>query len=57
MKKNPFSLHVNMDDFLPATEEEKAINFCNSGMMCFDGKVMFDILNSIKKLMKGKSQC
>ena len=24
MKKNPFSLHVNMDDFLPATEEEKA---------------------------------
>ena len=24
MKNNPFSLHVNMDDFLPATEEEKA---------------------------------
>ena len=24
MKKNSFSLHVNMDDFLPATEEEKA---------------------------------
>ncbi len=24
MNKNPFSLHVNMDDFLPATEEEKA---------------------------------
>ena len=24
MKKNPFSLHVNMDDFLPATESEKA---------------------------------
>ena len=24
MKKNPFSLHVDMDDFLPATEEEKA---------------------------------
>ena len=24
MKKNPFSLHVNMDDFLPATDEEKA---------------------------------
>ena len=24
MKKNPFSLHVNMDDFLPATEAEKA---------------------------------
>ena len=24
MNKNPFSLHVNMDDFLPATEAEKA---------------------------------
>ena len=24
MKKNPFSLHVNLDDFIPATEEEKA---------------------------------
>ncbi len=24
MKKNPFSLHINMEDFLPATEEEKA---------------------------------
>ena len=24
MNKNPFSLHVDMDDFLPATEEEKA---------------------------------
>jgi len=24
MKKNPFSLHVNLDDFLPASEEEKA---------------------------------
>ena len=24
MKKNSFSLHVDMDDFLPATEEEKA---------------------------------
>ena len=23
MKKNPFSLQVNMDDFLPATAEEK----------------------------------
>ncbi len=23
MKKNPFSFHVNLDDFLPATEEEK----------------------------------
>ena len=24
MKKNPFTLHVDMDSFLPATEEEKA---------------------------------
>ena len=24
MKKNPFSLHVNMDDFLPASEADKA---------------------------------
>ena len=24
MKNNPFSLHVNMDDFLPATDAEKA---------------------------------
>ncbi len=24
IKKNPFSFHVDMDDFLPATEEEKA---------------------------------
>ena len=24
MKKNPFSLHVDLDQFLPATEEEKA---------------------------------
>lgn len=34
-------------EFKDATDEEKAINFCNSGMMCFDGKVMFEILNSI----------
>ena len=24
MKKNPFSLHVNLEDFIPATEEEKS---------------------------------
>ena len=24
MKNNPFSLHVNLDDFLPATDAEKA---------------------------------
>ena len=24
MKKNPFSMHVDLDDFLPATDAEKA---------------------------------
>ena len=34
-------------EFKDATEEEKAINLCNSGCMCFDGKTMFDILEAI----------
>ncbi len=34
-------------EFKDATDEEKAVNFCNSGMMCFDGAVMFEILNAI----------
>lgn len=34
-------------EFKDATEEEKAIDLCNSGIMCFDGKVMFDILEKI----------
>ena len=34
-------------EFKDATDEEKAVNFCNSGMMCFDGNVMFEILNAI----------
>jgi len=34
-------------EFKDATDEEKAINLCNSGIMCFDGKVMFDILEKI----------
>lgn len=34
-------------EYKDATEEERAIRFCNSGMMCFDGKVMFEILDNI----------
>ena len=30
-----------------ATEEEKNIRFCNSGVMAFDGKVLFDLLSKI----------
>lgn len=35
-------------EFKDANEEERAVRFCNSGMMCFDGKVMFNILDEIK---------
>lgn len=34
-------------EYKDATEEERAINLCNSGCMVFDGKTMFDILESI----------
>ena len=34
-------------EFKDATDEEKAINFCNSGIMCFDGEKLFSILGSI----------
>ncbi len=34
-------------EYKDASEEERAINFCNSGMMCFDGKTMFEILDAI----------
>lgn len=34
-------------EYKDATDEERAIRFCNSGMMCFDGKVMFEILDEI----------
>lgn len=34
-------------EYKDANEEERAVRFCNSGMMCFDGKVMFDILDEI----------
>lgn len=38
---------VKIVEFKDATDEEKAIKLCNSGIMCFDGKVMFDILSEI----------
>lgn len=34
-------------EFKDASDEEKAINLCNSGMMCFDSKTMFEILDRI----------
>lgn len=34
-------------EFKDATEEEKLIDFCNSGCMGFDGKVLFKILEKI----------
>lgn len=34
-------------EYKDASEEERAINFCNSGMMCFDGEKMFEILGTI----------
>jgi len=34
-------------EFKDATDEEKAITFCNSGIMCFDGSRMFEILSAI----------
>ena len=34
-------------EYKDATEEERAVNFCNSGMMCFDGEKMFEILAEI----------
>ncbi len=34
-------------EYKDATDEEKAITLCNSGVMCFDGSKMFDILRRI----------
>lgn len=34
-------------EYKDATEEERAIDFCNSGFMAFDGKSLFEILSRI----------
>ena len=34
-------------EYKDASERERAINFCNSGVMAFDGKYLFDILAKI----------
>ncbi len=34
-------------EFKDATDEQKLINFCNSGCMGFDGRYLFDILGKI----------
>lgn len=34
-------------EYKDATEEERAITFCNSGVMAFDGRYLFDILEKI----------
>ncbi len=38
---------VSIVEFKDATDDEKAIGFCNSGFMAFDGKHLFEILNNI----------
>lgn len=34
-------------EFKDASDEERAITFCNSGIMCFDGEKLFEILGAI----------
>lgn len=38
---------IGIIEFKDASEEEKQINYCNSGCMAFDGKYLFEILNKI----------
>lgn len=38
---------VSIVEYKDATEAEKAICFCNSGFMAFDGKYLFEILHKI----------
>lgn len=38
---------VGIVEYKDATEEERAIDFCNSGFMAFDGKQLFKILSKI----------
>ncbi len=35
-------------EYKDANDEEKAIGFCNSGVMAFDGKVLFRLLSQLK---------
>lgn len=44
MKNNELDRIVEFKD---ASDAEKAVNFCNSGVMAFDGKYLFDILAQI----------
>lgn len=44
MNKNELEKIVEFKD---ATEEQKAVKFCNSGFMAFDGRYLFDILAKI----------
>lgn len=34
-------------EFKDATDAQKDINLCNSGVMCFDGNIMFELLSEI----------
>lgn len=34
-------------EYKDANDEEKAITLCNSGVMCFDGKIMFELLKEV----------
>jgi bifunctional UDP-N-acetylglucosamine pyrophosphorylase/glucosamine-1-phosphate N-acetyltransferase len=34
-------------EFKDASDAEKAITFCNSGIMCFDGEKLYEILGAI----------
>ena len=38
---------VKIVEYKDATEQERAITFCNSGCMAFDGKHLFEILSKI----------
>lgn len=38
---------IKIVEYKDATDEERAIRFCNSGCMAFDGKYLFEILSKI----------
>lgn len=35
-------------EFKDATEDERAVNLCNSGVMCINGKHLFDLVDRVK---------